>query len=70
VPDVVPAVVLHAVHDDVRVRPVGKVPLHRLVGAVGVTDKDLKVLLDYREETAFHLGGQFWKSAVSQQRRR
>lgn len=42
VPDVVPAVVLHAVHEDVRMRPVGEVPLNRLVGAVGIPDEDLK----------------------------
>jgi hypothetical protein len=56
-PDVVPAVVLHAVHDDVRVRPVGEVPLDRLVSAVSVTDEDLKALLDHRVETAPDLGG-------------
>jgi hypothetical protein len=51
-------VTLHAVNKNVRVRLVCKVPLDRFVGAAGVTDKDLKVLLDYRVETAFYLGGE------------
>jgi len=34
--------VFHAVHEDVRTRPVGKVSLDCLVGAVGVADKDVK----------------------------
>jgi hypothetical protein len=50
-------VILHAVHEDVRIRPVGKVPLNRLVVAVGVADEDLKPLLDHRVETAPDLGG-------------
>jgi hypothetical protein len=33
--------VLHAVHEDARIRPVGKVTLDRFVGAVGVADEDL-----------------------------
>jgi hypothetical protein len=45
------------VHEDVRVRLFGKVPLHRFVGAVGVTDEDLKALLDHRVETGLHLCG-------------
>ena len=35
--------------------PLGKVPLDRLVGAVGVTDEDLKALVDHRVEAGFHL---------------
>jgi len=58
VPDAVPAVVLHAVHEHVGVRLVGKVPLYRFVGAVGVPDENLKPLLDHRVETAPDLGGQ------------
>jgi len=34
------------------------VPLDRLVGAVGLTDEDLKAFLDHRVETALHLGGE------------
>jgi len=45
------------VHEDVRVRPVGKVPLDRLVGAVRITDEDLKAFLDHRVETVPDLGG-------------
>lgn len=35
-----------------------KVSLDRFVGPVGVTDEDLKALLDHRVETASDLGGQ------------
>lgn len=56
VPDVVPAMVLHAVHENVRIRPVGKVPLDRLVGAVRITDENLKLPLDHRIEVSCHLG--------------
>jgi hypothetical protein len=42
--------------EDVRVRLFGKVPLDRFVGAVGVTDEDLKALVEHRVETYFHLG--------------
>ena len=48
VPNVVPAVVLQAVHEEVRIRPLCKVPLDRLVGAVGATDEDLKALFNHR----------------------
>ena len=34
-------------HEDVRIRLVGKVPLDSFVSAVGVTDEDLKPLLDH-----------------------
>jgi len=44
-------------HEDVRIRLVGKVPLDRFVGAVGVAHEDLKALLDHRVETAPDLGG-------------
>jgi hypothetical protein len=44
-------------HEDVRIRLVGKVPLDRFVGSVGITDEDLKALLDHRVETTPHLGG-------------
>jgi hypothetical protein len=39
------------------VRLVGKVPLNRLVGAIGVTDEDLKAFLDHGVETGPHLWG-------------
>jgi hypothetical protein len=35
------------VHEDVRARLVGKIPLHRFVRAVGITHEDLKSLLDH-----------------------
>jgi hypothetical protein len=44
-------------HEHVRIRLVGQVPLNRLIGAVGVTDEDLKRFLDHRVETAPDLGG-------------
>ena len=44
----------HAVHENVRVRFVGKVLLNSLVRPISVTDEDLKSLLDHRVETGFH----------------
>ena len=54
--DIVPAVVLHAVHENVRVRFVGQVSLDGLVGTVGVADEDLEALVDHGVDAAPHLG--------------
>jgi hypothetical protein len=43
-------------HKDIRVRLVSEVALDRLVGAIGVTDQDLKALFDHRIEARFYLG--------------
>jgi hypothetical protein len=70
VPKVVAAMVLHAVHKDIRIRPVSKVPLNRFVGAVGVTDEDLKTLLDHRVETPLSPRREAGKSVVNQRQKR
>jgi len=54
VPRIVPAVVLHAVNENMWIRLAGKVPLNSLVGAIGVTDEDVESLLDHRVETGSH----------------
>ena len=51
-------------HEDVRIRLVGKVPLDRFVGAVGVADENLKALLDHRVETTPDLGGKPRERAI------
>ena len=62
VPEIVPAVVVHAVYQDVRVRLVEQgVLLNRLGGAFGVADENLKTLLDDRIETRSHLARK-WRS--------
>lgn len=40
----------------VQIRLVGKVPLDRLVDAVGVAEEDPKPLLDRRVEAVLHIG--------------